>query len=212
VFDRVRDLPTGSPPGSALRRDQLGFVRVVDLVVSLTGSAWAKSSSGGTSGCTIAGGTAGCPAGPPIAPASGKKWKLPLQRGVHRQRVRPQQADALPRLEQRRLHVEPQPRARALPAVAGQGVHAGLLHGVLMLPADPSYNYKFETDILELLGNDPSTMFMTYHYNNRKTSCPVDSGKGHNGACATKDYSKNFVRMGLDFEVDCIPVYQQVPK
>src|SRR5262249_29626919 len=70
----------------------------------------------------------------------------------------------------------------------------GFFTAFWMLPADPSFNYKFETDILEMLGNDPKTMYMTYHYNGRNSSYPVNSGKGHNGACAAKDYSKNFVR------------------
>jgi hypothetical protein len=83
----------------------------------------------------------------------------------------------------------------------------GFFTAFWMLPADPSYAYKFETDILELLGDDPTTMYMTYHYNNRDTSHAVNSGKGHNGACATKDYSKNFVRMGLDWQPDHIAWY-----
>lgn len=83
----------------------------------------------------------------------------------------------------------------------------GFFTAFWMLPADPSFNYKYETDILELLGDDPTTMFMTYHYNNRSTSHPVNTGKYKNGACATKDYSKNFVRMGLDWQPDHIAWY-----
>ena len=83
----------------------------------------------------------------------------------------------------------------------------GFFTAFWMLPADPSYNYKFETDILELLGDDPTTMFMTYHYNNRDTSYPVNTGKFHNGDCPAIDYSKNFVRMGLDWQPDHIAWY-----
>ena len=76
-----------------------------------------------------------------------------------------------------------------------------------MLPADPSYNYRNELDILELLGDDPSTMFMTYHYNNRDQSFPVNTGKHNNGACPVKDYSKEFVDMAVDWEPDHIAWY-----
>jgi beta-glucanase (GH16 family) len=69
-----------------------------------------------------------------------------------------------------------------------------------MLPADRSYTYRSEIDILELLGDDPTTMYMTYHYNDRTESHHVNSSKGKNGACATKDYSKQFVRMGMDWQ------------
>src|SRR5262249_22101739 len=57
----------------------------------------------------------------------------------------------------------------------------GFFTAFWMLPADPSYNYNTEIDILELLGDDPSTMFMTYHYDGRGQSFPVNKGKGNNG-------------------------------
>jgi beta-glucanase (GH16 family) len=50
-------------------------------------------------------------------------------------------------------------------------------------------------------------MFMTYHYAGRDQSYPVNSGKFNNGACATKDFSKNFVRMGVDWQPDHIAWY-----
>ena len=34
-----------------------------------------------------------------------------------------------------------------------------------MLPTNTSYSYDTEIDIVEILGNDPRTIFMTYHYN-----------------------------------------------
>jgi hypothetical protein len=83
----------------------------------------------------------------------------------------------------------------------------GFFTAFWMLPADPSFSYKYEIDILEMLGDDPTTMFMTYHYNNRSQSYPVNTGKFKNGACATKDYSKNFVRMGMDWQPDHVAWY-----
>jgi hypothetical protein len=80
----------------------------------------------------------------------------------------------------------------------------GFFTAFWMLPTDPTYNYKTEIDILEELGNDPTTMFMTYHYNDRKTSFSGNSGQYNNGRCAVKDYSKDFVRMGLDWQPDHI--------
>jgi len=83
----------------------------------------------------------------------------------------------------------------------------GFFTAFWMLPADPSYNYRSEIDILELLGDDPTTMFMTYHYNDRNNSYNVNTGKFHNGSCATKDYSRDFVRMGMDWEPDHVAWY-----
>jgi beta-glucanase (GH16 family) len=83
----------------------------------------------------------------------------------------------------------------------------GFFTAFWMLPADPSYTYRSEIDILELLGDDPTTMYMTYHYDNRSQSYPVNTGKFKNGACATKDYSKDFVRMGVDWQADHVAWY-----
>lgn len=83
----------------------------------------------------------------------------------------------------------------------------GFFTAFWMLPADPSFDYKYEIDILEMMGDDPTTMYMTYHYNNRSRSYPVNTGKYKNGSCATKDYSKNFVRMGLDWQPDHVAWY-----
>ncbi|MFI5913013.1 family 16 glycosylhydrolase [Dactylosporangium sp. NPDC051541] len=83
----------------------------------------------------------------------------------------------------------------------------GFFTAFWMLPTDTSYNYKTELDILEELGDDPSTMYMTYHYNNREESFAGNSGKHNNGKCAAKDYSKDFVRMGVDWEPDHIAWY-----
>lgn len=83
----------------------------------------------------------------------------------------------------------------------------GFFTAFWMLPADPSYNYRTEIDILELLGDDPSTMFMTYHYNDRSSSYNVNSGKFNNGACPVKNYANDFVRMGLDWQPNRIAWY-----
>jgi beta-glucanase (GH16 family) len=83
----------------------------------------------------------------------------------------------------------------------------GFFTAFWMLPASPSYNYQNELDILELLGDDPSTAYMTYHYAGRDTSFPINSGKHNNGACPVKDYSKDFIDMAADWEPDHISWY-----
>jgi hypothetical protein len=76
----------------------------------------------------------------------------------------------------------------------------GFFTALWMLPADPSYDYATEIDIVEILGHDPSTIWMHYHYNNRSSSYRVNGGIGNNGACAVKDYSQDWVRFGLDWQ------------
>ncbi|WP_027345090.1 family 16 glycosylhydrolase [Hamadaea tsunoensis] len=83
----------------------------------------------------------------------------------------------------------------------------GFFTAFWMLPTDTSFHYRSEIDILEMLGDDPSTMFMTYNYDDRTQSYAVNKGKGNNGACAVKDYSKDFVRMGVDWEPHRIAWY-----
>jgi hypothetical protein len=83
----------------------------------------------------------------------------------------------------------------------------GFFTAFWMLPTNTNYAYRTEIDILELLGDDPSTMFMTYHHSDRSQSYNVNKGKFNNGACAVKDYSKGFVRMGLDWEPNRIAWY-----
>ena len=230
-------------------------------------SASKKPSGGG--GCTIAGGTAGCPTAPPVAPASGKNWKLTFSEEFNgsdysHSKLTPcfdwNYDDCTSTFNTGREHYLPSqvkvsngtakliaaPLSPAVSSSACQGGKCTYKSGLLstarpnagngsgylykftygyvearlkvpatqgfftafwMLPADPSFDYKWEIDILEMLGDDPSTMYMTYHYNNRNTSYPVNTGKYKNGACATKDYSKNFVRMGLDWQPDHIAWY-----
>jgi hypothetical protein len=83
----------------------------------------------------------------------------------------------------------------------------GFFTAFWMLPADPSFSYRSEIDILEVLGDDPTTMFMTYHYDNRGTSFNANKGKYNNGACAVKNYANNFVRMGVDWQPNRIAWY-----
>src|SRR5262249_12247776 len=53
-----------------------------------------------------------------------------------------------------------------------------------------------------------TTMFMTYAWApDRSNSFPLNNGKYNNGKCAVKDYSKDFVRMGMDWEPDHIAWY-----
>jgi hypothetical protein len=83
----------------------------------------------------------------------------------------------------------------------------GFFTAFWMLPADPTYNYRSEIDILELLGDDPTTMFMTYHYNDRNNSYTPNTGKFNNGACPVKNYGADFVRMGVDWEPNRVAWY-----
>ncbi len=76
----------------------------------------------------------------------------------------------------------------------------GFFTAFWMLPADPTYVYRTEIDILEHLGHDPVTMFMTYHYNDRSSSYAVNSGVGNNGACPALDYTTDFHRFGVDWQ------------
>ncbi len=83
----------------------------------------------------------------------------------------------------------------------------GIFTAFWMLPADPSYVYRSEIDILELLGHDPTSMFMTYHYNDRDQSFTTNYDPNKNGACADKDYSKDFHNIGVDWQPNHIAWY-----
>lgn len=83
----------------------------------------------------------------------------------------------------------------------------GFFTAFWMLPADPDYDYATEIDILEHLGHDPATMFMTYHYNDRSQSHAVNTGVGNNGACAAVDYTADFHRFGLDWQPSYVAWY-----
>lgn len=83
----------------------------------------------------------------------------------------------------------------------------GFFTAFWMLPTDTTYSYRTEIDILEHLGHDPATMFMTYHYNDRSSSYAVNSGVGNNGACPAVDYTTGFHRFGVDWQADHVAWY-----
>ena len=84
----------------------------------------------------------------------------------------------------------------------------GFFTAFWMLPADKSFNYGSEIDIVEALGYDPTTMYMNYHGKpDRTTGYSPNNGTGNNGACAVKDYSKSFSTFGLDWQPDHIAWY-----
>jgi beta-glucanase (GH16 family) len=84
----------------------------------------------------------------------------------------------------------------------------GFFTAFWMLPADKSYDYASEIDIVEALGYDPTTIYMNYHgLPNRTAGYSPNIGTGNNGACAVKDYSKDFARFGLDWQPDHIAWY-----
>ncbi len=83
----------------------------------------------------------------------------------------------------------------------------GFFTAFWMLPANPSYTYNTEVDLLENLGGDPATMFMTYHYSQRSQSYTPNTGVGNNGSCPVKDYSADFHTIGVDWQADHIAFY-----
>lgn len=83
----------------------------------------------------------------------------------------------------------------------------GFFTAFWMLPASNTYVYDTEIDILEHLGHDPMTMFMTYHYSDRGRSHAVNTAEGNNGACPVIDYTTDFHRFGLDWQPTYIAWY-----
>jgi beta-glucanase (GH16 family) len=84
----------------------------------------------------------------------------------------------------------------------------GFFTAFWMLPTEPSYNYPYEIDIVEILGGWPNRIFMHYHYNNRSSYYKVGEDIGNdNGVCADKDYSTDWVRFGLDWQPTHIAWY-----
>ncbi|MGW0023007.1 glycoside hydrolase family 16 protein [Rhodococcus sp. NPDC003383] len=83
----------------------------------------------------------------------------------------------------------------------------GFFTAFWMVPADPSYNYRSEIDIMEVLGGQPETIHMTYSYNGRTESYSVNAGPEDNGACGVRDYSGEWVRYGVDWQPDYIAWY-----
>jgi beta-glucanase (GH16 family) len=83
----------------------------------------------------------------------------------------------------------------------------GFFTAFWMVPADPTFAYDTEIDIVEILGGYPQTIFMNYHYNNRGSHYSPNNGLNNNGACAVKDYSTNWVRFGLDWQPSHVAWY-----
>ncbi len=91
-----------------------------------------------------------------------------------------------------------------------------------MLPADPNFNYhynadgsynpsgpwRYEIDILEMLGHDPTDMEMHYHWGDGSNDhySPNESNP-KNGACADLNYSQGFHRFGVDWEPTYVAFY-----
>jgi hypothetical protein len=85
----------------------------------------------------------------------------------------------------------------------------GFFTAFWMLPTNPTYEYRNEIDIAEILGGDPSNVYMTYHYDDRQQKYVVNSApdKNDNGACPVRDYSHDWTRFGVDWQPDHIAWY-----
>lgn len=83
----------------------------------------------------------------------------------------------------------------------------GFFTAFWMLPTEPTYVYSTEIDIVEILGEFPDSIFMTYHYDDRQESYSAGGGLHENGACEVRDYSTDFVRFGLDWQRNHIAWY-----
>jgi len=84
----------------------------------------------------------------------------------------------------------------------------GFFTALWLLPNSPSYSYRSEIDMIEVLGDDPSTIFMTYHYPpDRGNSSTPNTGTHNNGACPVKDYSLAFHNYGMDWQADHVAWY-----
>jgi beta-glucanase (GH16 family) len=84
---------------------------------------------------------------------------------------------------------------------------SGMFTAFWMLPTDPSYDYRSEIDIAEILGGEPDTIFMTYHPPPSRSGDSINTGEHNNAACPVKDYSKDWVRIGMDWEPNYIAWY-----
>jgi hypothetical protein len=87
----------------------------------------------------------------------------------------------------------------------------GFFTAFWMLPTNPTYEYRSEIDIAEILGGHPDSVFMTYHYDNRTQDYKVNNfpeeGPPDNGACPRRDYSQDWTRFGIDWQPDHIAWY-----
>jgi beta-glucanase (GH16 family) len=88
----------------------------------------------------------------------------------------------------------------------------GFFTAFWMLPANPTYSYKNEIDIVEILGGHPRDMYMTYsqNYGADKYTLNKFDANGEpqdNGACPVRDYSEDWTRFGVDWQPDHIAWY-----
>jgi hypothetical protein len=85
----------------------------------------------------------------------------------------------------------------------------GFFTAFWMLPTNPTYEYRSEIDIVEILGGEPDIVYMSYHYDNRdqKYEVNVAPDENDNGACPVRDYSRDWTRFGLDWQPDHIAWY-----
>jgi hypothetical protein len=83
----------------------------------------------------------------------------------------------------------------------------GFFTAFWMLPANPTYEYRSEIDIAEILGGNPTDVYQTYHYNDRSQQYRVNEEHMDNGACPVRDYSQDWVKFGVDWQPDHIAWY-----
>jgi hypothetical protein len=85
----------------------------------------------------------------------------------------------------------------------------GFFTAFWMVPTNPTYEYRTEIDIAEILGGEPDIVYMTYHYNNRDQMFEVNKSpdEADNGECAVRDYSQNWTTFGVDWQPDHIAWY-----
>ena len=91
---------------------------------------------------------------------------------------------------------------------------SGFFGAFWMIPDKKNYNYEWEIDILEVLGNDPHTMWMHYNWYDglpadqaRNKSWTPNLRTGNNGSGPAMDFSKAFHTIGVDWEPDHLTFY-----
>ncbi len=84
----------------------------------------------------------------------------------------------------------------------------GFFTAFWMLDADPTYKYSSEFDILEMLGNDASTPWQTYHgLPDRSVTLSVQNPDQGPNQCAAKRYDDGFHTFGADWEPNSFAFY-----
>ncbi len=83
----------------------------------------------------------------------------------------------------------------------------GFFTAFWLVPTDPTYQYRSEIDVVEILGGSPETVYMTYWYDGRSRSHKVNGRWPDNGECAAKDYSRDWVKFGVDWQPTHIAWY-----